>query len=68
MAKILIPRSDSVDVKVIEPSDFESYFSDDVLNNYIKTGLTLSAGTGLSVNVSTGACLLITLHHQAKEV
>lgn len=58
MAKILIPRSDSVDVKVIEPSDFESYFSDDVLNNYIKTGLTLSAGTGLSVNVSTGTARL----------
>ena len=42
MAKILIPRSDSVDVKVIEPSDFESYFSDDLLNNYIKDGFTLA--------------------------
>ena len=58
MAKILIPRSDSVDVKVIEPSDFESYFSDDLLNNYIKDGFTLSAGTGLAVNIAAGTARL----------
>ena len=54
MAKILIPRSDSISVKTIEPSDFESFFSDDVLNDYIKSGFTLSSGTGLSVNISSG--------------
>jgi len=54
MAKILIPRSDSVDVKVIEPSDFEKYFSSDLLNDYIVSGFTLSAGTGLAVNIAAG--------------
>jgi hypothetical protein len=54
MAKILIPRSDSVDVKIIEPSDFESFFSDDWINDYVKSGFTLSAGSGLSVNIAVG--------------
>ena len=54
MAKILIPRSDSVSVKTIEPSDFESYFSNDYMNDYIVSGFTLTAGTGLAVNISTG--------------
>ena len=54
MAKILIPRSDSVDVKVIEPSDFEDMFSNDWMNNYVKSGFTLSAGSGLTVNIAVG--------------
>ena len=54
MAKILIPRSDSISVKTIEPSDFESYFSNDYMNDYIVSGFTLTAGTGLAVNISSG--------------
>jgi hypothetical protein len=58
MAKILIPRSDSISAKVIAPSDFEAFFSNDIVNNYVKSGFTLSAGTGLSVNIATGLARL----------
>jgi len=58
MAKILIPRSDSVDVKIIEPSDFESFFSSDMFNDYVKSGFALTSGTGLSVNIATGLARL----------
>jgi len=58
MAKILIPRSDSVSVKIIEPSDFEAFFSDDIINDYVKSGFALTAGTGLSVNIATGLARL----------
>lgn len=58
MAKILIPRSDSISVKIIEPSDFEAFFSNDILNDYVKSGFTLTAGTGLSVNIATGLARL----------
>ena len=54
MARTLIPRSDSVSAKIIEPSDFENLFSADIVQDYIKSGFTLSAGSGLSCNVSTG--------------
>ena len=58
MAKILIPRSDSVDVKVIEPSDFEAFFSQDIINDYVKSGFALTAGSGLSVNIAIGLARL----------
>ena len=58
MAKVLIPRSDSVSAKVIEPSDFESMFSDDIINDYVKSGFTLTAGTGLAVNIAIGKARL----------
>ena len=54
MARTLIPRSDSVSAKIIEPSDFENLFSADIVQDYIKSGFTLSAGTGLNCNVSSG--------------
>ena len=54
MARTLIPRSDSVSAKIIEPSDFENLFSADIVQDYIKSGFTLSAGSGLACNVSTG--------------
>ena len=54
MARTLIPRSDSVSAKIIEPSDFENLFSSDIVQDYIKSGFTLSAGSGLACNVSTG--------------
>ena len=58
MVKILIPRSDSISAKIIEPSDFESFFSSDIINDYVKSGFTLSAGTGLSVNIAVGLARL----------
>ena len=58
MAKILIPRSDSVSVKVIEPSDFEAFFSQDIINDYVKSGFALTTGSGLSVNIALGLARL----------
>ncbi len=58
MAKILIPRSDSVSIKVIEPSDFEAFFSQDIINDYVKSGFALTAGSGLSVNIAIGLARL----------
>ena len=58
MAKILIPRSDSISVKVIEPSDFEKFFSSDIINDYVKSGFELTAGTGLTVNIAVGLARL----------
>tara|TARA_R110002051_G_scaffold65056_3_gene118294 strand:- start:362 stop:1822 length:1461 start_codon:yes stop_codon:yes gene_type:complete len=58
MTKILIPRSDSVSAKVIEPSDFESMFSPDIINDYVKSGFTLTAGSGLAVNIAVGKARL----------
>ena len=56
MAKLLIPRSDSISAKVIEPSDFEKLFSH--MADYVKSGYALSAGTGLAVNIASGEARL----------
>ena len=58
MTKYLIPRSDSVSVKIIEPSDFEKYFTSDLVPDYKYSGYTLSGGTGLTVNVTSGTVRL----------
>ena len=58
MTKILIPRSDSISAKIIEPSDFEKLYDDDIIPDYKKSGFTLSAGSGLAVNISSGICRL----------
>ena len=58
MTKILIPRSDSISAKIIEPSDFEKFYTDDIIPDYKKSGFTLSAGSGLAVNVTSGVCRL----------
>jgi len=58
MSRILIPRSDSVSAKIIEPSDFEKYFSSDIVRDYRKSGLVITAGAGLSVNISAGVVRL----------
>jgi hypothetical protein len=58
MSRILIPRSDSISAKIIEPSDFEKYFSSDIVRDYRKTGFTITAGSGLAVNISTGSARL----------
>ena len=52
MSRILIPRSDSVSAKVIEPSDFEEMNSH--VQDHIKSGFTVTAGSGLAVNVAAG--------------
>ena len=58
MSRILIPRSDSISAKIIEPSDFEKYFSSDIVKDYRKTGMAITAGAGLSVNISAGVIRL----------
>ena len=58
MTKYLIPRSDSVSVKIIEPSDFEKYFTSDLVPDYKYSGYTLSGGTGLTVNITSGTVRL----------
>ena len=58
MTKILIPRSDSVSAKIIEPSDFENLLTSDIVPDYKYSGFTLTAGSGLAVNVSSGVCRL----------
>lgn len=52
MAKVLYPRSDSISAKVIEPSDFETMFG--FIGDYIINGFTVTAGSGLDVDVSSG--------------
>jgi hypothetical protein len=54
MSRILIPRSDSQSAKIIEPSDFEKYFSSDIVRDYRKTGFVITAGSGLAVNIAVG--------------
>jgi hypothetical protein len=58
MTKILIPRSDSISAKIIEPSDFEKFYTDDIIPDYKYSGFTLTAGSGLAVNVSSGVVRL----------
>jgi len=58
MTKILIPRSDSISAKIIEPSDFEKLFPPTFIRDYRISGFTLSAGSGLAVNISTGTARL----------
>jgi hypothetical protein len=62
LTKILVPRSDSVSAKVIEPSDFEKMFSQDFIRDYIVSGFTVSSATGLSVNITLGEARLKGLH------
>ena len=52
MARVLYPRSDSISAKVVEPSDFEQMFS--FIEDHITSGITVTAGSGLTVNISTG--------------
>jgi hypothetical protein len=56
LTKILIPRSDSVSAKIIEPSDFTEFFS--FIDDYIVNGFSVTAGSGLAVNISSGLARL----------
>lgn len=62
MTRVLIPRSDSVSAKVIEPSDFEKLFTNDWCRDYVISGFGLSAGSGLNVTVAVGTARLKGLH------
>ena len=55
MTKILIPRSDSISAKIIEPTDFTYLHSSDLIQNYKISGFTISAGSGLACNVAAGS-------------
>jgi len=65
MSRILIPRSDSQSAKIIEPSDFEKYFSSDIVRDYRKTGFTITAGSGLSINIAAGTARVKGLYVEA---
>jgi len=55
MVKVLIPRSDSVSVKIIEPSDSEKLLKG-IVNDHVYSGFTVTASSGVnrSVDVSVG--------------
>ena len=55
MTKVLIPRSDSISAKIIEPTDFTKLHSSDLIQNYVISGFTISAGSGLACNVAAGS-------------
>jgi hypothetical protein len=56
MTRILIPRSDNTSAKTIEASDWEKYWSGDILCDYLICGLTVTAQCPnvLAVDVSSG--------------
>lgn len=62
MTSILIPRSDSISAKNVSATDFEKYFSSELLESFVITGMALSAGGGLSVDVGIGKARVIGLH------
>ena len=66
MTKILIPRSDSVSAKVIEPSDFEGFHSSDIVADYVKSGFTVADNNnGLQCTVAAGVLRLKGLYVQS---
>jgi len=65
MSRILIPRSDSQSAKIIEPSDFEKYFSSDILRDYRKSGFAIAIGSGLSVDIALGTARVKGLYIEA---
>jgi len=65
MSRILIPRSDSISVKIIEPSDFEKMFSSDIVRDYRKSGFAITIGSGLSVAIAAGTARVKGLYIEA---
>ena len=65
MSRILIPRSDSQSAKIIEPSDFEKYFSSDIVRDYRKSGFIITAGSGLSIDIAAGTARIKGLYVEA---
>ena len=68
MSRILIPRSDSISAKIIEPSDFEKMFSSDIVKDYRKNGFAITAGSGLAVNVAVGVARVKGLYLESDAV
>jgi hypothetical protein len=68
MSRILIPRSDSISAKIIEPSDFEKMFSSDIVRDYRKSGFAITAGSGLAVNVAVGVARVKGLYLESNAV
>ena len=62
MSRILVPRSDSISAKTVSATDFEKYFSAELLESFVITGMALSAGGGLSVDVGIGKARVLGLH------
>jgi len=66
LTKILIPRSDSISAKVIEPSDFEGFNSSDIVADYVKSGFTVADNNnGLQCTVAAGVLRLKGLYVQS---
>lgn len=64
MARILIPRSDNISAKTIKASDWEKYFGNTVLCDYIASGLCVTAQCPniLAVDISSGSARVKGLH------
>ena len=63
MTRILIPRSDNSSSKIIEASDWEKYFTSDIIENYVVSGLAVTAQCPniLAVDVGVGSARLLGL-------
>jgi len=61
MSRVLIPRSGNLSAKVVSSTDWESYFGD-LINDYVICGLALSAGCGLTTDVTAGNARVLGLH------
>ena len=64
MTRILIPRSDNSSSKIIEASDWEKYFTSDIIENYVVSGLAVTAQCPniLAVDVGVGSARLLGHH------
>jgi hypothetical protein len=66
LTRILIPRSDSISAKVVEPSDFEGFNSSDIVADYVKSGFTVADNdSGLQCTVAAGVLRLKGLYVQS---
>lgn len=61
MTLILIPRTDTISAKLVAATDWEKYFNS-IIAQYIVTGLTVSASTGLSVDITAGKARVLGLY------
>lgn len=64
MTRILIPRSDNSSAKTVEASDWELYFGDNIINDYLICGLCVTAQCPnvLAVDIAAGNARVLGLH------
>jgi len=62
MTRVLIPRSDNISAKKINPTDWGLFFGCRLILNQSWDGLCISAGTGLAVDVAIGTARVNGLH------